>query len=451
MRQDVRLKRLALRASGTVMPLAIGYLLVLAILGIFVVEINLVLGGTSELHNAVDAGGLSFVTASLQHPSIDSAQTPSSNQFWDLGPSLNLQSINRVAGFAMLVELNVAAMKQEGTLTGAATTNAQTVVTQAGSHSQNLKQAIQDQQTTLEQKYFNPICGANSVRMLASGGSIVTANNIGWSSGYVNAAQPGNASNVAIDDQQIPPNVQLDQRVPLQILGVTHKFVEGYVPIDTGAGIRSASQSLFVPLRPPLMPHLISDSEYNNGIAPPTSPYIDPKYCVPNAVCTTGVASVALTGQKMTFSACGVAEAGNAGYVACIPNGFVEIVNNSGNAVIPGKYVYVGSPVPGMADFTNRILQRVYQINPQFVAGSLGNTLSQPITPGHQRQIWNCPPALPGQVTPAPSWLFNAVNQTSPDGKPLPNRVQVAPGLYVHWTPCSGFNGLLGVLQFANT
>ena len=100
--------------------------------------------------------------------------------------------------------------------------------------------------------FFNQLAGARPVKLLGSDATATTKCNSEWATAMV---YRGDESNIAVNQQQIPPGVTLNQ-----VKRGNRMFIQGYSPF-------SANQKTFcfTTFHTGEMPHLLSDHYFEQN------------------------------------------------------------------------------------------------------------------------------------------------------------------------------------------
>ncbi|MBX9688394.1 MAG: hypothetical protein K2X27_16920 [Candidatus Obscuribacterales bacterium] len=432
---------------GSITALAVSLLLFVITMGLGLFQICRLLSGNSEFKDAVNAGALNATKAAMQDPSVD--RIPGDEYEILTGAiesdkGLTLKNFNRVAGVEFLVELNESAMESEGSSTARSKDHAKQLDKTVG----NLAQLFSSNLLGIARRigHFDSVAadGDNYLRMFGSR-VIGDLGDLGWDKSYVN---PGTASNVYMNDNQIPYGLRDKLKVkdcqqlpttPITINGNKNYYVCGYMQIDSlvDHSVRPPRRSYFFPLRPPLKPHLISEQEFDLHREAPA--LIDESYAIPNAFRASGKTRIPLADQSMSFTACGLAEATDPGYGMSIPTGFLRVENLSDKAVNLTELVDSAPKIQKLIE------QRFYEIDPDFDTSTLDKILDA-VGAGHRGYLAGQKKAL---ITPGDAQRVSVRARTSdPDGNSTMSPV-ITNGYKLQWIPCTGYTGLLGVIQIS--
>jgi len=277
-------------------------------------HLALIMGGSREVRNAVDAAVLNVGKR------VPQLKVPA-NIFADCADSagfIGMSNISRVWGKAYLINANVEGMRYEGLLTGSASDAADKVYSAAQQVNDNLRAQLTNK--SLLDQFFNQLSSNKPAKLLGESATVQTQadNKIGWATAMVDR---GAESNLTVSQSQLPTGVH----AKIVDLG-NQQYMQGYTPIRT-----NGREFVFPSFKHGEMPHLISDSTFQrntSGIA--TNP-------IPNAFREMGSAD----GQGTTLSASACAQANpRTQYQLAIPHAFVTITfSNRALWIVEGKQV----------------------------------------------------------------------------------------------------------------
>lgn len=286
--------------SGQSMPLVVVCALILIICAVAAINIGMVLSGSQQVRNAVDAGALNIaahaVDVKLQPPLTLSDVADSTGQ-------IGMTNINRAIGKTFLINLNAESMQKSGQA-GQSQGNAQSAVSDLETLSQQLAHGIKDQ--TFLSAHFNsmlPNQGQSKFTEARVAGSKAPQ----FATSYVHSGQ---TSNIIATANQLPAKISFNGQGALP----------GYKPLPA-----NGQSMYFVPFKTGEKPHLISTDEFQANRQSPAG-WQAP---LPNAVQATGstgsdspvisVASAVMNPQQT--------------YALSIPHGFVTITLPTTNVV----------------------------------------------------------------------------------------------------------------------
>jgi len=193
------------------MPVVIGCLLMLVVGAFVAMQFGILSGSSQQVRNAVDAGALNIAVRATDVP------VAPPGEFGDVANSsggITLANVNRVYGKAMLINLNAESMIKSGQA-GQAQGSAQQAVAEADQVSQQLKKAITDQDFLT--RSFSQVDFGGSSNPAGSNGSgsarhLKNKSAPSFTIGYVHGGQ---TSNISADPSQTPPGLSLHLGGPL--------------------------------------------------------------------------------------------------------------------------------------------------------------------------------------------------------------------------------------------
>lgn len=401
-------------------------------------QMALIMGGSREVRNAVDAAVLNVGKRVPQLKVAPSSFTDCA----DSGGAIGMSNISRVWGKAYLINANAEGMVNDGLITGQASDAADKVYADAQSVNDRLRGELTNKQ--LLDQFFSQLSMAKPTKLLGQSATVQAQkdNNSTWATAMVDR---GSESNLSVSQGQLPTGVQL------KTVNVgNQQYMQGYTPIKA-----NGKQFVFPSFKLGEMPHLISDSQFERnmgGIV--TNP-------IPNAFRELGSAD----GQGTTLSAAACAQANpRTQYQMAIPHAFVTITfSNRALWIVEGKQVKesfygfepetqqgvkkkalsVGGMLDGFANLgneyklgslwqlfikcpgdhsaaVNKLVQRVKEIDHTFTTKRLTDLMSsQMLVPGANRYIIYPHYSTPDATNPTmkiaaepggtlPSWLQSA-------------------------------------------
>jgi hypothetical protein len=276
-RMHARMSRIA-NARGATLGLVAALAFVLILIALALFSLSMLLGGSRETRNAVDAGALNVGKQALGvtvGPSSSDEQ-----QFLDVADSsgnFGLKNINRVWGQALLAQINATAMQADAPSSQA--------LTDAG----NLQVAAQDISTRLSQQlnqpsnlysYFTDIAEPNSVRMLGTKSHVDVVADGAWQTSLMDR---GAESNLAVLADELPANFDPST------LGLTPPAKDGNVYLPGYSQVQVGGQDFwFVPFKNGEKTHLVSNTHFDSNTQ--TNSPINWGDAVPNSFCVHGFA-----------------------------------------------------------------------------------------------------------------------------------------------------------------
>lgn len=226
------LKNLSRSQRGQAMPLVVACLLVLTMGAFAAMQFGVLTGGSLQVRNAVDAGALAIAARATDVP------VPPSAAYSDVANSsgqITLTNINRVIGKAFLINLNAQSMQNSGQ-SGQSQGNAAQALNGANNISQNLVAALTDGE------FLNTTFNQMGTSGGASGGGsgAQSGNQKGskkgtphFGTGFVHGGQ---TSNLSANNSQFPPGTNLN--VNGMLPGYTQLMANGqpfyFVPFKQG-------------------------------------------------------------------------------------------------------------------------------------------------------------------------------------------------------------------------
>jgi hypothetical protein len=278
----------------------------------------MLLGGSNEVRNAVDAAALNV---SKRASEIKVPATGTYNDCGDNYHQIGLANINRVWGKAFLINANQQDMLQTGTAGGASGGNAETAYAQAQNINDLLAQQLKNKENL--DAYFNKLASTRPANMLSKDATVKTTSQNAWATSMVDR---GAESNLSYTPGQLPPSVHVN--------GVNkggNLYFGGYSPLQTN------SQSFcFTPFKVGEMPHLISDTYFDQNRGD-TNPIPNARNPIPNAYRESGQAD---SGTVSLAAAASAVANPMRQYKLAIPYAYVSIqFNNTAKWIVEGKKV----------------------------------------------------------------------------------------------------------------
>lgn len=296
--------------------IACGFGLMFCIWGFF--QLSMLMGGSRQVRNAVDAGALNVSKRIVE------VKVPVSPQYADCGDStgsVSMSNINRIWGKAFLINANVDGMKLDGQTSPQATAAAET----AYQMSKNLNDDLFSKVTCHKvlNSLFQQLAHQREARLLGADTKIEKTDTDVCSVAMVDR---GAESNLAYNPNQLPTNVTA------QGLSLGPKsFLRGYTPMKA-----NEKEFIFTSFRMGEMPHLIGDDYFEKNRAD-TAPLGGSYTPVPNAFRRIG--EVDAMPSKVTATACAVANPQRS-YQMAIPYSFVTIqVGNTAKWYVEKKKI----------------------------------------------------------------------------------------------------------------
>jgi len=300
--------------KGSTLALVAALAFVFVLIGIFLFNMSMLLGGSRETRNAVDAGALNVGKEAL---TINvSAQTPYEQQFNDVADSsgnFNLCNINRVWAKAMLASINESAMESEAPNTNTALSTADAEILQLGakSISDRLAQKLTD--ATQLYDFFKQLAQPNSVRMLGNKSYVDVIQDNGWQTSLVDRQQE---SNIAIYPDELPSTFNsagLSLTAPLADGNI---YLKGYTDMNI-----IGKDFWFVPFKNGEKTHLVANSNFNANLQSTNPIAWTPP--VPNAFSVHGFAGQANGTSQQSMS--WVMSHPQLYFKMCMPQSFIRV------------------------------------------------------------------------------------------------------------------------------
>ena len=350
--------------SGGTTALVIVCTLVVVLVGVAFFVWMKIIGGGKELQHATDSGNLNVAKQALKSPGIALSSADESNEFGDLvDPStgqVDLLAYDRLVGKCVLVALNASA---EGS--DEARTNAEKILAMVeGTNGIGSRLASQLSQHNNTSGFFTDMTSKASTRMLQSDGQ-VQANAEETAVSFM-ARQK--ASNVFIDGQQVPPEVQDFLSNSNNIVKKNNKqYIAGYTPLAI-TNLPSV-QAQAVPMRPGEQPHLVNVDDFHNLNQSPLGG--NSSFIPPNAF-RSGGSSIEgnATNANLKMRSCAIVGTLNQDFPVSIPRGYIKIDNT-------GSMDFSGTTGGGQTALANILMQPSYV---GLVNGPSGDVFGKPGT-----------------------------------------------------------------------
>lgn len=276
--------------------------------------------GMRELQNVTESGNLNVAKTALRKPNIKLSPGLEQDNFGglvDRDGTVNLFTYNRLVGQVLLVALNAQAQG-----TPESRDHARTLIStlQASTESigQRLTEALSDGFAL--QGSFDKLAGANFLRLL---GQAVPNHRVAeFQPAYL---KKGESANVYLDPSILPANTSVPTNTYSsgRADSTGFQYLSGYQPF-TVPGIGSISG---VPVFPNQRPHLVSTTDFRNGVAAPVSGVELP----PNSFQSAGTAKENSSRDFLRAISCSIVGALNGKFTASIPRGYLVINNPAGS------------------------------------------------------------------------------------------------------------------------
>ncbi|MCC7528002.1 MAG: hypothetical protein IT342_05730 [Candidatus Melainabacteria bacterium] len=356
------------RRRGATLGLVAVIVLFIAILGIGFFFLSKIMGGGREVANATDAGAMNVAKRALMEPTVNA---PANDEFDGLGVdtatgipnntgTINLLAYNRAAGRALLVALNARAIGP------ASSALAGSVIDKLETLGRNLQNQLNG--GGLLPGYFDNMAAAQNVKMMGPTSDVKLSMNIQPAWMIHQDANNTQKTNVYIDESVIsmmgnptvtslyqattvvsPNGIKSKGSWPQGAFSSKrdHNFVRAYDRNMTLSNYLDKA-ILGAAVGPQDRAHLVHLGQFDNcatavGYAPPNS-------------WKTQSQSQNTNKNQGNFGgavACAVVGSLNAEYEACIPRGYVRILNYVSAANLPGAVPVSGQDINGGTSIFN--------------------------------------------------------------------------------------------------
>lgn len=305
-------------------------------------------GGGKELQHATDSGNLNVAKQALRAPGIALSGADETNEFGDLvDPAtgqVDLLAYDRLVGKVVLVSLNASAESSD-----TAKANAKKLLDMVqGDSGIGTRLAQQLSQHSQLAGFFSDVASKASTRMLQTDGQI-QANSQETSVSYM---ARNKASNVYIDGQQVPPEVQDFLSSTNNIVSKNNKqYIAGY----TGLKISNLPSVLpqAVPMRPGEQPHLVNVDDFQKLNQSPLGG--GGNSLIPPNAFRSGGSSIDgnATNANLTMRSCAIVGTLGQEFPISIPRGYIKIDNT-------GSMDFSGQTGGGQSALANVLMQPSY-------------------------------------------------------------------------------------------
>lgn len=220
--------------------------LMVLIFGCF--QIAMLFSGARDVRNSIDACALNVSKRSVE---MRVAPTPDFADCADSTGGIGLANVNRVWGKALLETANEIAMRSENVASQASTDNVNLAFENAQGINDSLYGTLADGRNLA--RFFSDLATNRTIGLPGSN-SISASTNDTWHTARIDR---GAESNLAFAPQQFPPGARVS---PPNSSHNGHALFSGYTPFSVGD-----KQFYFVSFRANEMPHLISDSYFEQN------------------------------------------------------------------------------------------------------------------------------------------------------------------------------------------
>jgi Flp pilus assembly protein TadG len=386
-----KIERRNKHGASILLVIAFAFTLVVCLYGTF--QLIMLLGGSDELRNGVDAAALNVSKRAIE---VKTPPTPDFADCADTSGGISLANINRVWGKTCLINANVEAMTAEGLGTGQASGNADNAYVSAQQINDQLLSQLTSKFTL--GRNFNQLAGNRSVKMLGGDAQITSSFDSQWPTALLNR---GSQSNISFSNNQIPPGTT--SKINAIVQG-KNTYMQGYAPFTV-----NNKMLCFVPFANNEMPHLISTTAFqtNRSDINPVPGAINP---IPNAFSGSGKSNAGASAGASPLSAVSYAIANpQRQYNLAIPYSFLLIqINNTANWYVNNK----------------KVNETVYGLAPETQWGAknsklpCGGTLNGYASLGNEYKVatlWQVFTSLSGDPTPVLLKLLQRIQEIKPD------------------------------------
>jgi len=317
-------------ARGASIILVALFAIGLIILVFIAFQFAMVMGGSREVRNAVDAGTLNMAKRTQE------LQLPPDASFRDVANTsgqVGISNLSRVLGKAFLINANVQDMQNTGGLSAQATANADAAYQSAQTLNDNLCAALKNKQTL--DNYFNDMALAKNANLLGASATVTSQTQDQQSSNSQDQQKMtsfatamvdrGDESNLSFAPSQLPKGINV---TPVQ--KGNKNYLQGYVPL-TANGKEFTLPTFHLGEQP----HLISDDYFQKNKSDTTGGIAGNP--IPNAYRESGLVNGSI--NSLTAAACAVANPQRQ-YTLAIPYGYTTITFvNIANWYVNGKKI----------------------------------------------------------------------------------------------------------------
>ncbi len=300
-------KRARRRQSGAslLLIIACAFGLVLLIYGLF--QLTMIMGGSRQVRNAVDAGALNVSKKMME---IRVPTDPKYADVADTNGKFGMSNVNRLWGKAYLINANLEEMQKSGRAGPAASGNGDTAYQIAQTVNDQLFAELADPKN--QDIYFHQMAGRRTANLINPGMGIDRTKT---GSCPIALVDRGDESNLTMQPSQIPDGVAAGK-----VDKGSKSYMQGYVPMTA-----NNKKFTFTSFHEGEQPHLISDNLFESNRAD-KAPIDDKGTVIPNAFRQFAEASNGQTGVSAIASA--VANPIRT-YDMAIPQSYITIhVNN---------------------------------------------------------------------------------------------------------------------------
>jgi len=346
--------------ASLLLIIACAFGLVLLIYGLF--QLSMIMGGSRQVRNAVDAGALNVSKKMME---IRVTTDPKYADVSDTNGKVGMSNVNRLWGKAYLINANLEEMQKSGRAGPSASSNGDTAYQLA----QNVNDQLFNELASSKNQdiYFHQMAGRRTANLINPGMGIDRTKTASCPIALVDR---GDESNLTMQPTQIPEGVEAGK-----VDKGSKSYMQGYVPMTA-----NNKKFTFTSFHEGEQPHLISDSLFDASRAD-KAPLDDKGTTIPNAFRQFAEASNGQTGVSAVASA--VANPIRT-YDMAIPQSYITIhvtnisiwnVDNKFAKAIP--YNFKQQRVHGLKDFQTptRVINCFGTIGGEYQAGSSINVI----------------------------------------------------------------------------
>jgi hypothetical protein len=296
--------------------IACGFGLVLLIYALF--QLSMIMGGSRQVRNAVDAGALNVSKRMME---IRVPVDPNYADVADTNGKVGMSNINRLWGKAYLINANIEEMQKSQQLGPKASGNGDTSYQIA----QRLNDALfaEIASTKNQDIYFHQMAGRRTASLINPGMGIDKSK---ATTGSIALVDRGDESNLTMTPSQLPDGIAVTK-----VDRGDKSYMAGYVPMTA-----NNKKFTFTTFHEGEQPHLISDAVFDKNRAD-VAPVGDNGTVIPNAFRQFAEASNGQTGVSAVASA--VANPIRT-YAMTIPQSYITIkVKNTSLWLVDKKFV----------------------------------------------------------------------------------------------------------------
>lgn len=301
-------------AAGNLMIFVAAGICMVVVVAIVCIFTLVLMGGSTQLQNAVDSGALSVARRSLTEIAVKPKNDP--ELFEDIITAkgeVNAENYNRMVAKTYLLAINQTAMATTGQSTSESQQSVFEAFERTRTISKELNIALEDNETL--EDFFHNCADANSLRMLG-GPKIVLEKPI--PNAYLDR---GAKTSIYVEPNDMPEG--FNSATMQSVSRGNRKWLPGYIPLETnGQGFCLTPQ----PSRPP---HLVSLKDFSQNTHKPTLrgdlPAMNCLPVLPNSFKL--LAKVTNHNQTLKTVACAEADSVTDGYPMELPRDWVRIRN----------------------------------------------------------------------------------------------------------------------------